>query len=266
MLALAVPAPWVRTAFWRTLLAAFLAVALLLVAAPASALEVPPLAGRVNDQAGLLAPAEAQRIEQKLAAHEQATGQQFALLTIKSLEGDPLEDFSLRVVESWKLGKKGKDDGLLLLIVPNDRKLRIETGYGLEGAIPDAFASRVIRNLLTPAFRQKQYAQGIESTFDALIARAGGSTEALAEPVAHARPRGSSAVKWVVLIILFLAFPFLGLLSSLAGAGGLGRRRGGFYGGFGGGGGFGRGGGFGGGGGFSGGGGGFGGGGASGSW
>jgi uncharacterized protein len=266
VLALAVPAPWARTAFWRTLLAAFFALILFLVAAPARALEVPPLAGRVNDQAGLLAPAEAQRIEQKLAAHEQASGQQFALLTIKSLQGDPPEDFSLRVVESWKLGKKGKDDGLLLLIVLNDRKLRIETGYGLEGAIPDAFASRVIRNLLTPAFRQKQYGQGIESTFDALIARAGGSTEAVAEPVAHARPRGSSAVKWVVLIILFLAFPFLGLLSSLTGGSGFGRRRGGLYGGGGfyggGGGGFGGGGG----GGFSGGGGSFGGGGASGSW
>jgi uncharacterized protein len=266
VLALAVPASGAWTAFWRTLLAAFFALSVLLVAAPARALEVPPLAGRVNDHAGLLAAAEAQRIEQKLAAHEQATGQQFALLTVKSLEGDPLEDFSLRVVESWKLGKKGKDDGLLLLIVPNDRKLRIETGYGLEGAIPDAFASRVIRNVLTPAFRQKQYAQGIESTFDALIARAGGSSEGVAEPVAHTRPRGSSAVKWVVLIILFLAFPFLGLLSSLAGAGGFGRRRGGFYGGGFGGGGFGGGGFRGGGGGFSGGGGGFGGGGASGSW
>jgi uncharacterized protein len=156
----------------------------------------------------LLTPAEAQRLEQKLAAHEKATGQQFALLTIPSLEGDPLEDFSIRVVESWKLGKKGKDDGLLLLVVAADRKLRIETGYGLEGAITDAYSARVIRNTLSPAFREKAYAAGIERAFDALIARAGGTpgAGAEAEPVAHARPRGSSAFKWLILIGLFLIF------------------------------------------------------------
>lgn len=252
----------------RYVFGAVLALCLLFAVAPAWALAVPPLEGRVNDRAGLLSPEESQRLEQKLAAHEKATGQQFAVLTIDSLEGDPVEDFSLRVVESWKLGKKGKDDGLLLLIVAKDRKVRIETGYGLEGVVPDAFASRVIRNLFTPAFRQKQYGLGIERTVDALIARAGGDASAVPEsdvPAAHARPRGSGAIKWLLLIGLFLVFPFLGLLSPLARAGGLGRR-GGFYGGGGfGGGGFG-GGGFRGGGGFSGGGGGFGGGGASGSW
>lgn len=239
-------------------------------ALPAWALEVPPLAGRrVNDHAKLLTAEQAARLEQKLAHHEQATGQQFALLTIPSLEGDPLEDFSIRVVESWKLGKKGKDDGLLLLVAAKDRKARIETGYGLEGSIPDVFAARVIRNTLAPAFRANQYGAGIERAFDVLITQAGGTPGEGSEaaPVAHEPPRGSRILKWIVLAVLFLLFPFAAILGSIGGMAGRGyRRRGGMFGGgfYGGGGGFG-GGGFGGGG-FGGGGGGFGGGGASGSW
>jgi uncharacterized protein len=260
-----------------------LAVALVLALLPATALalDVPPLRAHVNDEADLLPPAAEQALERKLTAYEQKTQQQFALLTIESLEGDALEDFSIRVVEAWKLGKKGKDDGLLLLVVERDRKLRIEAGYGLEGDVTDAFSARVIRNVLAPSMRAGDASGGIDRTFDALMQKASGQTVVVDDAqrdAAAERPKKRPGVGIAVLFLFVLPF----LLPLFFGGGrGRGRGRGsdlllgglmgwGAGGGFGGhsrGGGFGGGGfGGGGGGGFSGGGGGFGGGGASGSW
>jgi uncharacterized protein len=238
----------------------------------AAAREVPALSAHVNDTAGMLSPDERSKLEQKLTDYEHKTGRQFALLTVDSLDGDDLEGFSIRVAEAWKLGQKGKDNGLVLLIAKNDHKLRIEVGYGLEGNITDAFSSRVIRNVLVPAMRAGTVASGVDQAFDALMAQAAGEDvpqSVLKDPSAD--PNGSggpSIIGWLVLL-LFLApilIPIL-LFKTVAG-----RRRGGFWGGGGfggggfGGGGFGGGGFGGGGGGFSGGGGGFGGGGSSGSW
>jgi uncharacterized protein len=251
-------------------LAACALLGLLLLAPRAWALDVPALTTRVNDQAGLLTDADRQRIEARLAGHEQRSGQQFAVLIIPSLEGEPVEAFSLRVVESWKLGKKGKDEGLLLLIAAKDRKMRIEVGYGLEGVITDALSSRVIRETLTPAFRSQDYAGGIDRALVRLIRAAGGDPGA--EPAPAAAPRRERRSRLPVgFIISLILFPLIvWALNRGGGGGGRGRRRGGLYMGgvyWGGGGGSFRGGGGGGGfGGFSGGGGGFGGGGASGSW
>ena len=231
----------------------------------ADALEVPALSARVNDHAGVLSTSDRQKLEQKLAAYEQATGHQFGLLTLPTLDGDPIEDFSIRAVEKWKLGAKGRDDGLLLIVVVNDRKMRIEVGYGLEGEVTDAFSARVLREVLQPAFRANQYAAGIDRAFELLMAKAEGI--AVGPARATRVNKGAGLVPMVVLILigLFIFSRFFG-----GGGGGGGRRRGGVVflpGGFGGGGG---GGGFfgggGGGGGFGGGGGGFGGGGASGDW
>ena len=248
----------------RVLLLALLA----LVPGSAFGRDVPALRAHVNDDADLLSPAAEQALEGKLAAYEQKTQQQFALLTIESLDGDALEDFSIRVVEAWKLGKKGKDDGLLLLVVERDRKLRIEVGYGLEGDVTDAFSARVIRNLLAPALRAGQAERGIEQSFDALMLKASGQSVSVAEPDVQPARKGKSP--FAILALLLFAVPFMLplLLGRIPGRG----RRGGYVvgglGGFGGGfGGYsGGGGGGGGGGGFGGGGGGFGGGGASGSW
>ena len=254
---------------WRALLTVALA---LFVVTPASALEVPKLEGRVNDYADVL-PAEAeQRIERKLEAHEKGTGQQFAVLTLRSLEGDPLEDFSIRTVEAWKLGSKEKDEGLLLLVVKDDRKVRIEVGHGLEGRITDAYSSRIVRSVLVPAFKTGDYASGVESALDLLIRHE--TTGATAPPEEPVQRREKRTLPSLIVVLLFLV-PFL-VPFFFASRGGHGRRRssglGGWYGGLGGfgagsygGGGFG-GGGFRGGGGFSGGGGSFGGGGSSGSW
>jgi uncharacterized protein len=250
--------------------------ATLLFVSGANALEVPKLEGRVNDLADVL-PADAeQRISQKLQAHEQATGQQFAVLTLKSLEGDALESFSIRVVEAWKLGREKQDDGLLLLVVKDDRKVRIEVGHGLEGSITDAFSSRIIRDVIVPAFKTGDYAKGIEDGLNVLVRHETGGTfeeQPRAEPPREGPGPGRAIASLLVLLLLGLPFliPFLIVMSGS----GHGRRGGfgGWYGGFGGGGwgggfsgGSGSGGGFSGGGGFGGGGGSFGGGGASGSW
>jgi uncharacterized protein len=242
-----------------------------LLARTAAALEVPPLAGHVNDYAKLLPIDRVRTLEARLAEYERESKHQFALLTLPSLDGEAIEDFSIHVAERWKLGNKGKDDGLVLLIVPSERKMRIEVGYGLEGEIPDAIAARVIREVLAPAFRGGDYAGGVEAAFAVLMHVAGGGHEGT--PAAYARH--ARRTPWAALPVLFPILLFFGitLLPMLLGGGY--RRRGGYWGGWGGGfgggfgggygGGFGGGGG-GGGGGFSGGGGGFGGGGASGGW
>jgi uncharacterized protein len=188
-------------------------------------------------------------------------------LTVPSLEDDPIEDFSLRVVEAWQLGAAQRDDGLLLLVAVAERRVRIEVGYGLEGEIPDALTARIIRGQIQPAFRRGDYATGIEEAFRQLMRLAEG------EPYTPER-QGGYLTGWVILLIfvglalllLWAASSQTGRAPSAAERPARGRRhsddlwigghpRGGWGGG-----------GCGGGGGFGGGGGGFGGGGASGGW
>lgn len=133
------------------------------------ALEVPPLRGRVNDLAGLMPPGRAQALEERLKRFEDETGIQIAVLTIPSLKGEDLEGFSIKVAETWKIGRKGFDTGVILLIARDDRKLRIEVGYGLEGVLPDALASRIIREIIVPRFRENDYPGGIESGLEAIM-------------------------------------------------------------------------------------------------
>ncbi len=148
--------------------AALVAVAALL-AGTATAREVPFLSGRVNDTAGII-PADArERIEGKLKQLEQATGTQVAVLTIDTLGGEALEDYSLKVAQTWKLGHKGVDDGALLLVARDDHKMRLEVGYGLEGRLPDALCRRILDNVLRPRFRAGDFAGGIEAGVDAIV-------------------------------------------------------------------------------------------------
>jgi uncharacterized protein len=148
----------------KRLLAFALAAGAWLCAAPAPAqVTVPYLSGRIVDEAGLLSPAARDRVTAMLKAHEEATGNQVAVLTLPTLEGESVEDYAVRVFEDWKLGQKDKDNGVLVLVVPQDRRMRIEVGYGLEGVLTDAAASRVIRDLMTPRFREGNYDVGIES-------------------------------------------------------------------------------------------------------
>jgi len=134
----------------------------------ALALDVPNLSGRVNDYADLLSPAAEARIEQTLATLEQDEGAQVVVLTIDSLDAEQLEEYSLRVAETWKLGREEQDDGALLLIAKNDRKMRIEVGYGLEPVLTDVMSRRVLDQVLRPRFRAGDFDGGVERAVDAV--------------------------------------------------------------------------------------------------
>lgn len=230
------------------------------------ALDAPALRGRVNDYAGLLPPERAAALEHRLAQFENETRHQIAVLTIPTLDGEDIEGFGIRVAEQWKIGQKGFDNGAILIVAKNDRKLRVEVGYGLEGALPDAIANRIIQQIIVPRFKDGDFPGGIEAGVDAMMRAAKG--EVLPEAQRRKPQAGARFPVALFLPLLLFGFYFVFALSSRSRNGVWGARgRRGYYGpgGFFGGGGFG-GGGFGGGGGFSGGGGGFGGGGASGSW
>ncbi len=239
------------------LVIASLFVAILLLLVPLrtlTAIPVPALTARVNDYANMLSPQVKAEIEAKLQQLEAAESTQIAILTVPSLEGDPIEDFSIKVAEAWKIGHKGSDNGVLLIVSQADRKVRIEVGYGLEGKLTDLLAGRIIRNELAPAFKAGQIDVGFVRTVDALIAAVHGEYKAKPEAKRSSKP-SFPLLTIILLVIYFISQIFRGHRGGGMMSGGLG---GGFYGG----GGFGGGGG----GGFSGGGGGFGGGGASGDW
>jgi len=146
-------------------------VALCWIAAPAAAqdMAIPYLSGRVVDQAGILSAQARERLAAMLQAHERVTGNQIVVLTVPTLGGGSVEDYAVRVFEDWKPGSRDKDNGMLILVVPQDRRVRIEVGYGLEGTLPDATASRIIRDLMTPRFREGNYDVGIEAGITAVI-------------------------------------------------------------------------------------------------
>ena len=137
-------------------------------------LEPPSLTGRVVDRAGVIESFKKEQIERLLEEHEEATSNQIAVLVVPGLEGDVLEDFSIRTVESWKLGTEKGDNGVLLLVAMAERKMRIEVGYGLEGVIPDAMAKRIIDEVLKPEFKAGRFGGGIESAVINLIQLANG--------------------------------------------------------------------------------------------
>ncbi len=143
------------------------------VVAPASAQQgfvaVPQLKARVTDLTGTLTPDQSSALEAKLAAFEQSKGSQVVVLIVPTTQPEVIEQYSLRVVEQWKLGRGKVDDGVLLLVALNDRKVRIEVGYGLEGALPDATANRIIQQDITPAFKRGDYYDGISTGVDRIM-------------------------------------------------------------------------------------------------
>lgn len=136
---------------------------------PASARTIPAFKGYVNDYADMISgPVEA-KLEQTLQSFEHTDSTQLAVLTVDSLEGDPLEDFSIRVAEKWGVGQKGKDNGVLLLVAKKERRARLEVGYGLEGVLTDLLAGRIIDDVITPRFKSGQFDQGFEAGVMAVI-------------------------------------------------------------------------------------------------
>ena len=157
----------------RPATAAFVAaVAALLMTTPAPAQQlvpVPPLSSPVTDLTGTLTPDQIAALDAKLRAFEQAKGSQIAVLIVATTEPEAVEQYALRVAEAWKLGRKGVDDGALLLVALQDRKVRIEVGYGLEGALPDAIANRIIDEDVVPQFRRGDFHGGIATAVDRMM-------------------------------------------------------------------------------------------------
>jgi uncharacterized protein len=131
--------------------------------------DIPFLTGRVNDNAQILTEETRQFLSESLKAHEVRTTNQIAILTISTIDGENIEDYAFRVFREWKLGQKDKNNGILIVIVPNDRKMRIEVGYGLEATLTDLMAGRIIRNIMTPNFKNGNYDKGLKDGTLAVI-------------------------------------------------------------------------------------------------
>lgn len=239
----------------------FLLVAVLLLAAPLlAAPQFPPLAGRVVDQANILSPSTESKLTELLAEHERKTSNQVVVVTLASLQGYDIADYGVQLGRAWKLGQAGRDNGAILIVAPKERLVRIEVGYGLEGALPDARASTIIQQEIIPRFRAGDMEGGVVQGALAIL----GAIEGTYQPKPAAP--GASVDPSLVPILMILAFFVIMVIFNgysrgarrgpwgtpviFPGGGWGGRRGGGWSGG----------------GGFSGGGGSFGGGGASGRW
>jgi uncharacterized protein len=205
---------------------ALLLAALALGTAPLAAQQpVPRLTGRVVDTTSTLSSPERAALEQKLAALEQRKGSQIAVLIVSSTQPEAIEQYSLRVAEAWQIGRGKTDDGIVVVVAKDDRKLRIEVGYGLEGAVPDALAKRIIAERITPRFAAGDFAGGLNDGVDALIKLIDGET--LPPPKAAARAeRGDrddgggsfGGLPILLFIALFLAPILRRVFGSLFGA------------------------------------------------
>ena len=145
------------------------AVALVFVATVAAALTFPPLTGRIVDQADILSPAAKAGIEPKLAELESKSGIQLVVATVSSLEGQAIEPYANELFRAWKLGEAEKNNGVLLLVAPNERRVRIEVGYGLEGTLTDALSKVIITNAITPRFKAGDFSDGVTRGVDDII-------------------------------------------------------------------------------------------------
>ena len=186
----------------RLALTAWLLVLAVVPAAAQQPVAVPQLSAHVTDLTDTLSAAERQALEGKLAAVEQRKGAQIAILMVPTTGADTVEQYARRVFDQWKLGRKGVDDGVLLLVAKNDRTVRIEPGYGLEGAIPDITGGRIVREQITPAFRQGDFAGGLGTAVDSLIRLIDG--EALPPPPPESRGEAPQDVFQIVILAILV--------------------------------------------------------------
>lgn len=176
-------------AVWRAILGLLmLSWASIACAADGDIVPVPPLNARVTDLSGTLNGAQQAQLEQQLAAFEQARGGQIAILFVPTTQPEAIEQYAIRVAEAWKIGRRKHDDGVLVVVAKNDRKIRIEVGYGLEGAIPDAVAKRIIGETISPRFKAGDFAGGLSAAVTQMQKLIEG--EALPAPRAADRPSG----------------------------------------------------------------------------
>lgn len=199
----------------------FLLFVALLVATPALAQTYPRLSGRVVDAAELLTPAQEAELIRKLEALQRASSRQLVVATIPDLEGRTIEEYGVGLGRAWGIGQRQANNGVVLIVAPNQKKVRIEVGYGLEGILTDALSSRIIRERITPRFRANDYAGGINAGADAIIEQLRAPPEAAEQRVAAAahaesghrsRRGGGSLVPLLIWggILLFIVLPVLG--------------------------------------------------------
>jgi len=186
---------------------------LLLAAASARAADVPPLRERVTDLTGTLSGAAVARIEAKLADLQARKGSQIAVLIVPTTAPEEIEQFGIRVEDAWKLGRKGVDDGAYLIVAKGDRRVRIEVGYGLEGALPDAIASRIVAEIIAPRFKMGDYDGGVEAGVDRMISVVNG--EPLPPP--DDRWEHAGGLGHFLPLLLVAAFLAAGILRTLFG-------------------------------------------------
>jgi len=199
----------------RGLLRSISASSLLFVAALAAAqVAVPPLKARVNDLTGTLSEQQRAALEQTLAEFEARKGAQIAVLLVPTTRPEPVQSFAVRVQESWKLGRRGVDDGVLLAIAKDDRELHIEVGYGLEGPLPDAIAKRIIEEEIVPRFKQGDFYGGIRAGTDRIMRVIEG--EALPAPPRGMQKPGSRGLDLIVPFLFFVVV-FGGVLRAILG-------------------------------------------------
>jgi len=189
----------------RSLWAAVLALALA-VPALAQMVKVPPLTAHLVDQAGMLSEDQRSKLEAVLTDYEARTGSQIAVLTVKTTAPEQIEQYSIRVAEAWKLGRKGVDDGVLLLVAPDNtkamRRLRIEAGRGVQGVLTDAQSKRILTNVIAPHFQQKQFYEGLVAGVGAIATLL--NAEQFPAPPPKAAQEGSSSFGGYLLPLLFI--------------------------------------------------------------
>src|SRR5262245_19157479 len=189
---------------------ALLAFFLALFAFPAAALEFPALSGRVVDEANILDPGARAALTDKLAALEAKTTDQVVVVTLKSLQGTSIEDFGVQLGRRWQIGQKDKNNGVLLIVVPSERQVRIEVGYGLEGALTDAVSRLIIENSIIPRFRANDIPGGIARGVDDIISVLTGDAEEWKRRAAHrpdtvsSSPSTQSDSVWPIVIVVLI--------------------------------------------------------------
>lgn len=170
------------------------------------AADIPYLQGRVTDDAEILSPAAIKRLSALLEDHEARTTDQVAVLTVTTLDGESIEDFALRVFDAWQLGQRDQDNGVLVVVAPRDRRMRIEVGYGLEGRLTDLEAGRIIRNVMTPRFKAGDFDGGLEQGVTAIVAQLQGGDATIPEGGAPAAAKSQDA---------FFEGPDLGIIERI---------------------------------------------------
>jgi uncharacterized protein len=194
-----------------------LVVLLLAVAAPALAqVEVPALRAPVADLTGTLTQEQIATLDQRLRAFEKEKGSQIAVLFVPTTQPETIEQYSIRVAEAWKLGREGVDDGVLLLVAKNDRAVRVEVGYGLEGALPDVLANRIADQVIVPRFREGDFYGGVAAALDRIIDIVSG--EPLPEELQRSQERSPEGLGSALPVFLMLVLVVSGLLRRMFGS------------------------------------------------